>query len=329
MSRIANGKYNTVNQFGDYTDLVNEYLNKIYGSSLELYIIRYYKNNPTGTHKIDIEKIEESLGYLEDYLYYYYQFNNESFVSIFTTLIDDLQYITVLPPEKRGIFGQYVSSEKAVYINPQLRAGSYLTSDERTRLHICHELGHIINSKWMEKIVPILNSLKCSNEDRQLMYDGFSLLDETTTQDRAENIAYYFSNKTRPQKFRYSTRLFDGRPFETNFDYYGEFQVPVIAFARTFRGIGKLLDDELVMQEFNKRSLSEDFSSRIIDEYTQDGQIDNLHYMLKRLGIIKNASYAAFGYSEQKYLRQSSVALDEYNQLVGKMRDYRDPITKN
>ena len=50
--------------------------------------------------------------------------------------------------------------------------------------------------------------------------------------------------------------------------------------------------------------------------------------MLKRLGIIKNASYAAFGYGEQKYLRQSQTALNEYNQLVDKMRDYRDPIKK-
>ena len=47
--------------------------------------------------------------------------------------------------------------------------------------------------------------------------------------------------------------------------------------------------------------------------------------MLKRLGIIKNASYAAFGYGEQMYLLQSSLALDEYNQLVSKMWDYRDP----
>ena len=327
-NRIIEGNYRTPNQFGDYTNLVNVYLNELYGRSLELYSKRYARNNPTGTPKIDIEKIEESLGYIDDYLYYYYQFQKEYFVSIFKNLMDNLQFITVFPPSKRGLYGQYVDSEKTLYINPQLRASSQLTSDERTRLYICHELGHIQNSKWMQKLVPILNNVRCSNEDRQLMYDGFSLLDEATTQDRAENITYYFSSKLRPLMHSCSTQLFNKRSFETNFDYYGEFQVPTISFAKTLRGVGKLTDDELVMEEFNKRSLSDEFSSRIFDEYTSDGQIENLYYMLKRLGIIKNASYAAFGYGEQMYLQQSSIALDEYNQLVSKMRDYRDPITR-
>ena len=44
----------------------------------------------------------------------------------------------------------------------------------------------------MEKVIPILNRLKCSGKERQLIYDGFSLLDEATTQDRAENITYYY-----------------------------------------------------------------------------------------------------------------------------------------
>ena len=329
MNRINEGEYKTPNQFNNYTDLINMYLNKIYGKSLELYSIKYAINNPTGTPKIDIETIEKSLGYIDDYLYYYYQFQNESFASIFTNLMDKLQFVTVLPPSKRGIYGQYNDYEKTIYINPQLRESSTLTSDERKRLYICHELGHIQNSKWMEKIVPILNNIKCSNEDRQLMYDGFSLLDEATTQDRAENITYYYSYKTRPLMYKYSTQLFNRRSFETNFDYYGEFQVPTINFAKTLRGIGKLSDDNLVMQEFNKRSLSDEFSIRIIDEYTIDGQIDNLYYMLKQLGIIKNASYAAFGYGDSRYLELSSKALDEYNKVVSIMRDYRDPILKN
>ena len=123
----------------------------------------------------------------------------------------------------------------------------------------------------MEKLVPILNNIRCSNEDRQLMYDGFSLLDEATTQDRAENITYYFSLKIRPLMYKCSTQLFDRKPFETNFNYYGEFQVPTISFAKTLRCIGKLSDDELVMEEFDKRSLSDEFSSRIFDEYTNEG----------------------------------------------------------
>ena len=80
MNRINEGNYKTPNQFGDFTDLVNKYLNKIYGRSLELYSKRYARNNPTGTPKIDIEKIEESLEYIDDYLYYYYQFQSAKII---------------------------------------------------------------------------------------------------------------------------------------------------------------------------------------------------------------------------------------------------------
>ena len=328
MKRIKNGNYKTPNKFGDFTALVNEYLNKVYGRSLELYTKRYANTNPTGTPRIDIEKIEESLGYIDDYLYYYYQFYNESFVSIFKNLINNLQFVTVFPPDMRGLFGEYSSFEKTLYINPKLTASSKLSADERTRLYICHELGHIQNSIWMEKLIPILNGLNISGGDRQLIYDGFSLLDEATAQDRAENITYYYCSRLRPFMYRCSTDLFDGSPFETNFDYYGEFQVPAISFAKTLRGIGNLSDDESVMEEFDGRSLSEDFSTKIIDEYTMDGQINNLYYMLKRLGIIKNAAYAVFGLSDQAYLQQSLMALREYNHLVKRMRDYRDPIVR-
>ena len=326
MNRINNGKYITPNQFCNYTVFVNDYINQLYSRSLELYAKRYAQNNPTGTPRIDIEKIEEFLGYIDDYLYYFYQFSNENFVSIFMNLIDNLKFITVLPPTMRGVYGQYKNNEKVLYINPKLHSNQRLTSEERTRLYICHELGHIQNSKWMNNLIIILNDINCSIEDKQLMYDGFSLLDEAITQDRAENIAYYFSSKTRHNMAQRATALFDGKPHKTNFDYYGEFQVPTIDFARTLRGIGKLEDIDLVMKEFGIRALKEDFSKKIFEEYTTDGQISNLYYLLKRLGIIKNAAYAAFGYSDPRYINQSSRALAEYNQLVGKLRDYREPI---
>lgn len=327
MNRIYNGTYKTINQFDNYTRLINDYINELYGRSLELYLEKYAKNNPTGTQRIDIEKLEESLEYIEDYLFYFYKFNNTHFFSILKNLINNLKFITVFPTEKRGLYGQYSDSEKTLYINPQLYSNQRLSSNERTRLYICHELGHIQNSKWMKELVPILNSINCSIEDKQLMYDGFSLLDEATTQDRAEDITYYFNLKSRPSMSQHITMLFDGEHFETNFDYYGEFQIPTIDFARTLRGIGKIHDRNLVMKEFDKRALSEEFSKKIFDEYNYDNQTTNLFYLLKYLGIIKNASYATFGYADDKYLRKSSEALKEYKQLVERMRDYREPIT--
>ena len=39
MYSIRDGKYSASNKFGDYTDLVNEYLNQIYDRSLNLYAL--------------------------------------------------------------------------------------------------------------------------------------------------------------------------------------------------------------------------------------------------------------------------------------------------
>ena len=325
MNRINEGTYSTPHNYGQFTELINDFINKLYGNSLIFYSRRYDRNNPTGTPNIDITKIEDSLGYIDDYLYYYYQFNSNEFISILSNLINNLYFVTVLPPSRRGFYGEFVESEKTIYINPELPLSTNLSGDERTRLYICHELGHIQNSVWMKKLLPHINSLNCSIDDKQLIYDGFSLIDEATTQDRAETITYYYSSKIRPFMSRKVSRLFNGRPFETNFDYYGEFQVPTISFAKTLRGIGKLNNDDSVMEEFNKRSLNEEFTNRIFDEYIMDGQLDNLIYMMKRLGTIKNASYASFGLANPTYLDQSLEALDEYNKKVKTMRDYREP----
>ena len=157
------------------------------------------------------------------------------------------------------------------------------------------------------------------------MYHGFSLLDEATTQDRAETITYYYSSKIRPFMSRKTSRLFDGTPFETNFDYYGEYQEPAISFARTLRGIGKINNREEAMEKLDVRALKEDFAESVFNEYRLDGQITNLHKLLKSLGIIKNAGYAVFNYAPIKYLHESATALKEYNELVSKMREYREP----
>ena len=76
--------------------------------------------------------------------------NSEKTRSFFKNLIEKLKFVTVFPRANRGLYGQYVISEKTLYINPQLHASSKLTSDERTRLYICHELGHVKNSEWMQ-----------------------------------------------------------------------------------------------------------------------------------------------------------------------------------
>ena len=93
----------------------------------------------------------------------FYNFNNSEFFSILKNMVENLEFVAVFPPHKRGLFGQYVSSEKTLYINPKLNSSYNLSSKERTRLYVCHELGHIQNQIWMKKIIPLLNGINCSN----------------------------------------------------------------------------------------------------------------------------------------------------------------------
>ena len=320
-----NNSYITTHNYGPYTDLINKYITQLLVNSKDLYTKRYINNNPTGTQIIDQIKIEASLGYIDDYLYYFYQFNNDDFVSILSTLIDKLKFVTVFPSgNERGLFGEYVDIEKTLYINPELSSSRTLTSDERTRLYICHELGHVQNSLWMKRVATIVSKLNVSY-NKQLLYDGFSLLDEATTQDRAENITYYYSHKIRPYRSARRTQVFSGRTFESNFDYYGEMQVPAIRFARSLRGIGKINNDESAMKKLDQRALKEDFADKIFDEYEKDNRNNDLYFILEKLGKIKNAVYAVFGRAPKKYLYESLQSLEDYNKVVVGLRDYREP----
>lgn len=328
LNRINNGRYNIVHDFEESNDLIKQYIEVVYHKSLLLYAKRYQGVNATGTNKLDINKIEESLGYIEDYLYYFYKFNRDEFDNIFNNLVNNLNFVTVLNQGERGLYGKYVSNEKCLYINPEMKSSINLDSDSRIRLYINHELGHIINSEWMKSVESYLNSNHINSLiDKQLLYDGFSLFDESTTQNRAEEITYYYLNKKRPSKKFYKRgNLFDGTAYKTNYDYYGEMQEPTISFARILRGIGKIEDDTLALNEFCKRALKPNFATNIIEEFTVDGQLTNLYYLLQRLGKIKNASYASFGMGTRKDLDESLNALNEFYRLAPRLRDRREPL---
>ena len=83
------------------------------------------------------------------------------------------------------------------------------------------------------------------------------MLDEATTQDRAEDFVYSFSGKARPQQLNVRNQgLFNGQAYKSNFDYYGELQAPATMFERTLRGIGKEDNDTKALKLLSKRALS-------------------------------------------------------------------------
>lgn len=329
-SRIKKGTYNILYDFGSYTNYVKDYINAVYGKSLHFYKETYADSGiSTGTQSLDIVKIEQALGYLEEYLYYFYHFYSDDFSKIFFNLLSKLEVISVFPPQKRGLYGQFVEAAKTLLINPELHPSRCLTSDERTRLYMAHELGHIINSDWMGQAKKIISeSSVCDSSSKELAIDGFSLLDEAITQDRAEDIAYYFAHKIRPQRTSRRGSLFSGDVYTTNYDFYGELQQPAVMFSKTLRGIGSIEDDDLALRRLSGRALKSDFADDIFYEYEVDGQLTNLFELLKEMGTIKCASYATFGMDDASYILESKTAKDSVVRLTSSLRDVRTPLKK-
>ena len=86
------------------------------------------------------------------------------------------------------------------------------------------------------------------------------MLDEVTTQNRAEDFVYEFSGKRRSElSYHTNVRMFNSEAYRSNFDYYGELQEPAIMFARTLRGIGKENDDAKVLDMLSQRALLPNF----------------------------------------------------------------------
>lgn len=260
-------------------------------------------------------------------MYRNYPYN---FREVLITIMPNFATIACLPRDRRNIFGE--TSGTGISINPNLNASDTLTSDERRRLYIAHEIGHIINESWMKKVEGWVNQQiqagQLTLEHAQRIYDGFSLLDEAIAQERAEEFTYSFSRKARPKQF--STRrpgLFNGTCYKTNFDWYGELQAPATMSARILRGIGKEEDDGKALKMLATRALQSDFFDEILKEYEHDKQMGNFIKELQYMGLLKNASYAIFGQADVSHLKYSSQYLTGFQDIALRMRDYRKPIS--
>lgn len=225
-----------------------------------------------------------------------------------------------------GIYG--ISYSKRIEINPNLSGSRTLSNSERTLLYVCHEMGHRFHEGWKEPKY-INNDLlrdkdvqeqhqKLSSQDRLHIYQGSRLLDEALTQDRAEEVAYYFAGKRRPELSLRRSRVFNGEPFRTNFDYYGELQEPAIKFGKTLKYISK--SDKEVLKQLGRAALDDRFMAKIISEYqSRDGLVD-LYALIHSMGVIKDASYEAFGMGNIKgSLAKSKNALTLINRLTANL----------
>ena len=316
--------------FGGYNDAITSHMQALINNS-SVFLNKQNENHQLEDFNHDADALAGSIQNVEEYLYHCYKEYPQEFGHILNSIINDVRTIAVLPSNRRGIYGESQVKNKIIYINPSLSDTFYLKGEERTRLYMAHELGHVINNQWMKKVIDYANwELKngfLTKEDAQLIYDGFSMLDEATTQNRAEEFVYKFAKKSRPPLYEYkSKRLYNGSPFKSNFDYYRELQEPATMFARTLRGIGKINDDVQALNMLSKRALSPKFFDTILHEYTHDGQTKAFMQETQCMGLIKRASYANFGYEDQIYLKNSKNYFDSLKTITSKMKDTRDSI---
>lgn len=328
-------KYQLLYDFGEYQASINNFFNKLTNNSIQLFSKQIYDGKilkncigyESPKFKREFSKMHSFINNVEEFLHYYYLNDRRNFQNIFTQ-VSKLQAISVLNEEDRGIYG-ITNHNDTIQINPSLSGNKCLTPEERTRLYVAHELGHLVNKKWMGQVTQYLrNNNNLNPREKQLFYDGFSLLDEATTQDRAEEIANFYAHKHRPNITKYSDPrgMYGGDTYQTNFDFYGELQEPAIVFSRTLRGIGKIQSDAQAMHAISKRALSPNFSNSIIGEYQKDQQIANLQKEFQLLGKLKNASYARFGYGDRSYLASSKATFQSLRNIASQLRDYREPL---
>ena len=222
-----------------------------------------------------------------------------------------------MPETKKIGYGYYIPETKSIHINPYI-------SEERKKIYLVHELGHVINRNWSEKLQDYCNNLlkKSTNKNAIItLWHGFQFLDEVTTQDRTEDFLCWSSNRARPSlQPRYYPSLKDNNSnhiiFNTNFDYYGELQEPAILFARLVCSDCQKYSDENILRELSKRALSANFISDIINYFESIEKKEELIEIIYYLGLLKRGSYAKFKQDDKKYLDDFYKNLQLFNEKV-------------
>ena len=267
-------------------------------------------------------------------------FDNNNLPSILNNLKDSrngFRIVEFLPPELSGVFGNSISNK--IQINERMtRHGNSpsLTAEEIRRLYMFHEMGHkILNilsqgsviQSFIRTIGPILRSKGLSNPDlnyKEFVKDGFWMIEECLTQELAEFLTYYSSQKRRPQ---YETRNDLGCNVETNHDYYGIFQMPTINLGKTIRGCSKINStNEEILINMIKKALNSNFTLELISEYNQgNAQLYyDLFLTLRAMGMVKKQKYASFGIGRPINGLNVQSCLNAIEHITRNNRDLRE-----
>ena len=299
----------------DFNNAVKKLLKKIYENSYK----KQVQNREIGYIDNESKSLVQAFLNLQEFIYYnFINSSDEEFIQIIWKLDKYLDKISIMPKTEKKGYGYYNPDEKlkTIYINPDI-------SEERKKLYLAHELGHVLNRNWTENLQNYCENLIKNARPSAVVtfWQGFQFLDEVTTQDRAEDYFYWSLKKSRPslKPSSYSSiKDNNSKPitFNTNFDYYGELQEPAILFARLVCRDCQGYSDEKILNELSKRALSATFISDIIAYFESIGKKEDFIELIYYMGLLKRGSYAKFSQDDKKYLENFYKNLQEFNVKV-------------
>ena len=104
--------------------------------------------------------------------------------------MENINVVSVLPKNNRGIYGQAIADENVLLISPVLKPSRTLTKQERTRLYLAHELGHYINNEWMKTVIDDLNT-RLTNGTLELSQAQTYIKSSATSSEEIGNDIHY------------------------------------------------------------------------------------------------------------------------------------------
>ena len=317
--RINIGQDNSVTtkyNYGQYQSRVEAFLSRIYRDSKDWF------EKPSNLDSL--ANLVRLVGFLDLYLHYYYEVHRDKFDYVFEAISGKCRGDIY---EVIGIRGDYELNyeyddvkkkkirTKGLYGDAHASGGSFIDmnttlSDETLLLYFAHELGHVVNRHSLEKLRSFSYEIQYNINTRGLVdrgdlvkkrdfvdfvNDGLAMLDETTTQDRAEDVKAYYTGRMRRKVSEFSQPFYDGKTYKTNFGYYGEFEEPTVLFGSVIDEVGAIDDFEEAMRKISVMSLSPEFSEKIIEEFNRSGKSEEFYELIKNMAIIKATKYKEIG----------------------------------
>lgn len=287
----------------------------------------------------DVNHIGSVANYIRDYVYGLIELGYIESEEI-NKILSKIQQIIAIEPiraEDSKVFG--ICSGNVLYINPEIKGSETLSPEERTRLYVCKELTEFLYDHWQEDVNlyldDVISSRKKSGDYPGTVFvrGGFDLLKNVVSQDVAENIAYLFANKSRPEKKVFSDELlYGGDYYRTNLDCCGAVEDVVVNFSKTIKDVasGTYDEREILLRQLARDGFSGNFIDSMICQF--DGSLEEKHDfydMFLSMGKIYDAyriRETGVGNSDELYF--SSCYRDSLENLCSKYSDNSARTTK-